>query len=108
MEEDRVEYMNYRGHKIAKTVYPKQSKEFYEALENGGDAYMAHMFHIPPYTVPWVLIQSRMRHIDLLEDHKEEMKRIGEMPKEVLECEFEAKYGVSMRNPKRKKFLGIF
>lgn len=108
MEINHTEYIEYRGHKIAKIVHQKQCKAYYDALKDKKDAYAVHHLYKPPYNVPMYIIQRKMRIIDLIENYKEEMKRIDEMPKEMLKCELEIKYGITLRKKKKKKFLRIF
>lgn len=107
MEINHTEYIEYRGHKIAKIVHQKQCKEYYDALDRK-DAYAVHHLYKPPYNVPTYIIKRQMQIIDLTENYKEEMKRIDEMPKEMLKCELEIKYGITLRKKKKKKFLRIF
>jgi hypothetical protein len=85
--------MNYRGHEIQTVYYPEQCQEFHNAIKEG-DCSKAYWLHIAPIYKSYEMIQSEVRMIDLVEDHKAEMKRIDEMPADMLLMEMKFKYGV--------------
>ena len=107
MEEGKKEYIDfvYNGkvHKIVSAVHAVQSPLYHKYMKEG-DMIRAHWLHIRPYIVPPYVIQARMDRIMLYEDHLAEMKRIKDMPTDLLCTEIEMEYGISIRDKSNARF----
>ena len=84
--------IRYFDREITTAIIPEQDPEFYKALEEG-DSLKAHLLHKPTWHKPYWMIESEMKLAQLEAEHKAELKRIEEMPPELLKIEMELRYG---------------
>ena len=82
----------YFDREITTAIIPEQDPEFHKALEEG-DSLKAHLLHKPTWHKPYWMIESEMKLAQLEAEHKAELKRIEEMPPELLKIEMELRYG---------------
>lgn len=66
----------------------RQSKEFYEALERK-DVCAAHLFFVTEPVTPLYILKARAESKALWENYKAEIKRVEEMPADMLKVEIE-------------------
>lgn len=72
-------------------IYPKQCKEYHEAVE-AEDWFAANLWYMPPIHRRWADIESDMRFNELIANQEAETKRIDSMTNEELHLEIEMKY----------------
>lgn len=84
--------IRYFDREITIAIIPEQDPEFHKALEEK-DAPKAHLLHKPTWHKPYWMIESEMKFAQLESEYKAELKRIEEMPPELLKIEMELRYG---------------
>lgn len=82
----------YCDKEITTAIIPEQAPEYHKALEEG-DVLKAHLLHKPTWHKPYWMIESEMKFAQLEAEYKAELKRIEEMPTELLKAEMELRYG---------------
>ena len=96
-------YQLYRGHEISVGIYPKQDQSYYDALERR-DGFAAHLLHLPYVQTQTHLLESQMRMIDLIEDHKEDQERFAKLSPEMQLLEIQMRFGVKIKPDRKLKF----
>ena len=84
--------IRYFDREITIAIIPEQDPEFHKALEEK-DGLKAHLLHKPTWHKPYWMIESEMKFAQLESEYKAELKRIEEIPPELLKIEMELRYG---------------
>lgn len=97
----------YFNREITTAVIPDQDPEFHKALEER-DALKAHLLHKTTWHKPYWMIENEIKLAQLEAEHEAEIKRIEEMPTELLNIEMELRYGrTNAADPNPRMLFGF-
>ena len=96
-------YQIYRGHEIVVGIYPKQCDAYNTAIKCR-DGIALHLLHLPYVETPFDQIESRMKMIDLEEDHKEYKERFAKLSPDMQLLEIQMRFGVKIKPERKLKF----
>ena len=80
-----------KEHKIVTGTYPKQCDAYYKAMKEE-DWYAAHILHLPYVARDHKMIQFEIDRIAKKQALDDELERISNLPKELLQLEIKIRF----------------
>ena len=88
---------------IKTVIYPKQCKEYYDAVEKE-DWWAAELWRMPIIYRSWESVQSEMRMNEIVANYEAETKFAEELPPELLDTYIKVKFNIKEEPIKTSSF----